>query len=75
MEISQIQLIESGDLYFKVSFMYGTHNLETPTIPRNSDEDSVKDAIRVTVTAWEAARADDNFNELKRALEDKVITL
>lgn len=71
MQVSQIQLLETGDETFTASFMYESRNLTTAPLLRSASAKDVRAAIRAAIEQWEERRASKNFDALKKELEVK----
>jgi len=64
--------IEAGDHFMRVLFTYDGRDIETSAIPRTSNEDEVKEAVRLGLDSWIAKRAIDNYDNLQKLIGQEV---
>jgi len=68
MKIDEIKRIPTGDTQFKVSFMVGGHNLETPELPNSTEPLAVKESVKSVYLAWQEAKAESNLVKIDSML-------
>ena len=75
MLIEQIKFIETNPFSYQINSIYRGQNLQTNDIDRSATYDDVLNIINPMLAEYDAKRADDNFNFVKKQLEGNNVDL